>query len=62
MSECCLNFMDVETGKAARRIAVRTRDGAPPGLFWLAGLILLAMVSRMAVAAEDAIAPTVPVT
>jgi pimeloyl-ACP methyl ester carboxylesterase len=37
MSDCCLNFIDVGTAKNARRIAVRTRDGAAPGLFWLGG-------------------------
>jgi pimeloyl-ACP methyl ester carboxylesterase len=37
MSECCLNFIDVGTANAARRIAVRTRDGAMPGIFWLGG-------------------------
>ena len=30
-------FIDVGEGKAARRIAVRARDGGAPGLFWLAG-------------------------
>jgi pimeloyl-ACP methyl ester carboxylesterase len=37
MSECCLNFLDVGTQQAARRIAVRTRGGGTPGLFWLGG-------------------------
>jgi pimeloyl-ACP methyl ester carboxylesterase len=37
MSDCCLNSIDVGTGKTARRIAVRIRDGATPGLFWLGG-------------------------
>ena len=37
MSDCCLNFIDVGTGKNARRIAARTRDGATPGVFWLGG-------------------------
>jgi pimeloyl-ACP methyl ester carboxylesterase len=32
-----LTSIDVGTGKALRRIAVRLRDGAPPGLFWLGG-------------------------
>ena len=30
-------FIDVGTGDAARRIAVRARSGGPPGLFWLSG-------------------------
>jgi len=29
--------IDVGTGDAARRIAVRARSGGPPGLFWLSG-------------------------
>jgi pimeloyl-ACP methyl ester carboxylesterase len=37
MSDCCLKSIDVGTGKAARRIAVRIRDGAAPGVFWLGG-------------------------
>ena len=37
MSECCLKTLDVGTGHAACRIAVRQRDGAAPGLFWLGG-------------------------
>src|SRR6185295_19656543 len=37
MSESILNSIDVGTGPAARRIAVRIRDGATPGLFWLGG-------------------------
>ncbi|MBN8966300.1 MAG: alpha/beta hydrolase, partial [Rhizobiales bacterium] len=37
MSDCCLKSIDVGTGKAARRIAVRIRDGASPGVFWLGG-------------------------
>src|ERR1041384_5983721 len=37
MSESVLQIIDVGTGPAARRIAVRVRDGAPPGLFWLGG-------------------------
>jgi pimeloyl-ACP methyl ester carboxylesterase len=37
MSDCCLKFIGVGTGKAARRIAVRNRDGGAPGLFWLGG-------------------------
>src|SRR3954454_18939502 len=37
MSESILRSMAVGTGPAARRIAVRTRDGAAPGLFWLGG-------------------------
>ena len=37
MSDTCLKFLDVGTGPAARRIAVRQREGAAPGLFWLGG-------------------------
>src|SRR5205807_6511627 len=37
MSDCCLKFLEVGTGSAARRIAVRERPGHPPGLFWLGG-------------------------
>jgi pimeloyl-ACP methyl ester carboxylesterase len=37
MSESVLRSIDVGTGNAARRIAVRIRDGAAPGLFWLGG-------------------------
>jgi pimeloyl-ACP methyl ester carboxylesterase len=37
MSDCCLKFLDVGTGQAARRVAVRIREGAPLGLFWLGG-------------------------
>jgi pimeloyl-ACP methyl ester carboxylesterase len=37
MSECCLNFLEVGTGPEARRIAVRTRPGGAPGVFWLGG-------------------------
>ncbi len=37
MSDLCLKFLDVGTGAAARRIAVRQREGSPPGLFWLGG-------------------------
>ena len=38
MSDSCLKFLDVGTGPAARRIAVRARaQGAAPGLFWLGG-------------------------
>ena len=32
-----LKSIEVGTGPAARRIAVRVRDGAAPGLFWLGG-------------------------
>ena len=32
-----LQYIDVGAGEAARAIAVRTQDGAPPGLFWLGG-------------------------
>jgi pimeloyl-ACP methyl ester carboxylesterase len=37
MSDLCLKFLSVGTGNAARRIAVRLRPGAAPGLFWLGG-------------------------
>jgi pimeloyl-ACP methyl ester carboxylesterase len=37
MSDLCLKFLRVGTDKAARRIAVRQREGAAPGLFWLGG-------------------------
>jgi pimeloyl-ACP methyl ester carboxylesterase len=37
MSDCCLKYLDVGTGSEARRIALRVRDGAGPGLFWLGG-------------------------
>ena len=37
MTDLCLKFLNVGTGIAARRIAVRTREGGAPGLFWLGG-------------------------
>ncbi len=37
MSDSCLNFLDVGTGPAARRIAVRQRPGCAPCIFWLGG-------------------------
>jgi pimeloyl-ACP methyl ester carboxylesterase len=37
MIDPCLKFLDVGTGKALRRIAVRARPGAAPGLLWLGG-------------------------
>jgi pimeloyl-ACP methyl ester carboxylesterase len=37
MNENVLQSIDVGTGRAARRIAVRARDGAAPGLLWLGG-------------------------
>jgi pimeloyl-ACP methyl ester carboxylesterase len=37
MGDPCLKFLDVGTGSAARRIAVRARGGERPGLFWLGG-------------------------
>jgi len=37
MTESVLKSIDVGTGSAARRIAVRIRDGATPGPFWLGG-------------------------
>jgi pimeloyl-ACP methyl ester carboxylesterase len=35
MSDCCLKF--IEVGTDARKIAVRERAGAAPGLLWLGG-------------------------
>ena len=37
MNECCLKTLNVGTGSAARRIAVRQREGSALGLFWLGG-------------------------
>ncbi|HEY7662281.1 MAG TPA: alpha/beta hydrolase [Xanthobacteraceae bacterium] len=37
MNDLCPKFLDVGTGGAARRLAVRQRAGAAPGLFWLGG-------------------------
>jgi pimeloyl-ACP methyl ester carboxylesterase len=37
MADCCLNFLQVGTGSNARRIAIRSREGAGPGLVWLGG-------------------------
>jgi pimeloyl-ACP methyl ester carboxylesterase len=37
MSEIALQSIDVGTGPAARRIALRLRGGAAPGLVWLGG-------------------------
>jgi pimeloyl-ACP methyl ester carboxylesterase len=37
MIDPCLKSLNVGTGIAARRIAVRWRDGAGPGMFWLGG-------------------------
>src|SRR5262245_26589473 len=37
MNDPCLKFLSVGTGPAARRITVRVRQGAAPGLFWLGG-------------------------
>jgi pimeloyl-ACP methyl ester carboxylesterase len=37
MNDLCLKFLDVETGVAVRRIAIRSRAGTSPGLFWLGG-------------------------
>jgi pimeloyl-ACP methyl ester carboxylesterase len=37
MSEASLKSTNVGQGQAARRIAVRPRDGKPPGVFWLGG-------------------------
>src|SRR3974377_1577552 len=38
MNDDCLKSLTVGTGAAARRIAVRRREGAAPGLLWLGGL------------------------
>ena len=37
MSESILQSIDLGTGMAVRQIAVRVREGAAPGLFWLGG-------------------------
>jgi pimeloyl-ACP methyl ester carboxylesterase len=37
MSEASLKSINVGNGPAARRIAVRLRDGQAPGVFWLGG-------------------------
>ena len=37
MHDVCLKFLEVGTGKAVRRIAIRTRQGATPALLWLGG-------------------------
>jgi pimeloyl-ACP methyl ester carboxylesterase len=37
MSEDRLEFLELGAGADARRIAVRVRDGAAPGVFWLGG-------------------------
>jgi pimeloyl-ACP methyl ester carboxylesterase len=37
MSDPCLKFLELGTGKAARRIAVREREGGSPILLWLGG-------------------------
>ncbi len=37
MNDSSLKFLDLGTGPATRRIAVRLRTGAAPGLFWLGG-------------------------
>lgn len=36
-SDSCLKFLNVETGTAARRVAIRSREGLAPGLFWMGG-------------------------
>ncbi|MEW6453010.1 MAG: alpha/beta hydrolase, partial [Pseudomonadota bacterium] len=36
-TDSCLKFLDVGTGTAARRIAIRSREGSAPGLFWMGG-------------------------
>jgi pimeloyl-ACP methyl ester carboxylesterase len=37
MTDLCLKFLSVGTDIATRRIAVRVREGALPGLLWLGG-------------------------
>lgn len=37
MDHSCLKSIDVDTGGASRRIAVRLRKGGPPGVVWLGG-------------------------
>jgi pimeloyl-ACP methyl ester carboxylesterase len=37
MDDSCLKFATVGTGSAARKLAVRVREGAAPGVFWLGG-------------------------
>jgi pimeloyl-ACP methyl ester carboxylesterase len=37
MNDVCLKFIEVGTGEAARRVAVRHLGGSPLGLFWLGG-------------------------
>jgi pimeloyl-ACP methyl ester carboxylesterase len=37
MNDICLKFVSVGTDNAVRQIAVRVREGAGPGLFWLGG-------------------------
>jgi pimeloyl-ACP methyl ester carboxylesterase len=37
MADLCLKSLAVGTGKGARRIALRQRQGSVPGLFWLGG-------------------------
>jgi Tfp pilus assembly protein PilF len=37
MADCCLKFIHLGTGAAARSIAVRARAGGAPGLIWLGG-------------------------
>jgi pimeloyl-ACP methyl ester carboxylesterase len=37
MSDCCLKFIEVGTGAVGRKITVRERTGAPPGILWLGG-------------------------
>ncbi len=37
MNDNSLKFLEIGSGGEPRRIAVRERSGAPPGLFWLSG-------------------------
>ncbi len=37
MNDNSLKFLEIGSGSARRRVAVRERSGTPPGLFWLSG-------------------------
>src|SRR6266852_2974676 len=43
-----LSFIEVGKGEAVRRIAVRARSGAAPGLFWLGGWIDVLLARELA--------------
>lgn len=57
MSEASLKSINVGNGPAARRIAVRLRDGQAPGVFWLGGF-KSDMQGTKAVALDDWAAKT----